>query len=106
LDDNYFIHYVKDIESKIVKSKDWRYNVKLDIVNFDRLRHYNKIVYSDSDVIFSKHSILPLFDVIKNPNTIYVKPENYHFTAPFFYKKKFTQKKIQTKFLVQSRITQ
>lgn len=92
LDDNYFIHYVTEIDSKINQSKEWKYNIKLDIVNFDRLRHYNKIVYSDSDVIFSKHSILPLFDVIKNPNTIYVKPEEYHFTAPFFYKKEIYTK--------------
>lgn len=53
----------------------WKYNLKLDIVFFKDLHLYEKIVYCDSDILFTKNSIMALFDSIKTSD-VYITPED------------------------------
>ena len=53
----------------------WKYNLKLDIVFFKDLHLYEKIVYCDSDILFTKNSIMTLFDSIKTSD-VYITPED------------------------------
>lgn len=63
----------------------WRYNLKLEIVYFDDLPKYDKIVYCDIDILFTKNSIVPLFDIINNDN-LYVYKENFNsYKQPYFF---------------------
>jgi hypothetical protein len=78
--DNYFI-YCPKYKIGILHN----FNIKLNIVDFEYLYKYKRIVFSDSDVIFSPGSISPLFNVIRNPNTMYVKPEHLSLLLAHFY---------------------
>ena len=72
-------------ESKL--SDCWRYNLKLDIVFFKDLHLYKKIVYCDSDILFTKNSIMTLFNSIKTAD-IYITPEdNFPYKYGYFYHK-------------------
>lgn len=63
------------------------YSAKLDIIFWPKLNLFDKVIYSDVDMLFKPGAIKTLFTSITNKDEVYICQENVHFTAPWFYHK-------------------
>lgn len=63
------------------------YSAKLDIIFWPKLNLFDKVIYSDVDILFKPGAIKTLFSSITNKDEVYICEEHFHFTAPWFYHK-------------------
>ena len=64
-----------------------RYAGKLNVIDYEHLKDYYKVVYCDTDILFFPAAIEALFGIIKEEGIVYVTPEQMHFKQPWFWHK-------------------
>ena len=64
-----------------------KFSGKLDIIDWEYINNYEKIIYSDIDILYFPKSLDVLFDTIIQKDTLYTVSERIHFTNSFFYHK-------------------
>jgi hypothetical protein len=63
------------------------YSGKLDIIDWDNINDYNKIIYVDTDILFLTGGLEEAFNLIDKKDIVYGCRETFHFTRPWFYHK-------------------